>query len=158
MTCRDQVVAFSSCSPVMITGTLTNHSSLPDSEGQLQMFFLAFSTSKKPVWFFFFCFWPCQAGRTQPAISDSAKHHRITPLFICALQVFVFCDFSTKQWSSGRRQLAFASPLSITRAQTSPSLRCKDEKGGRHLVIIHSRKEVWQESWMEVNKWRRTWI
>lgn len=64
----------------MITGTLTNHSSLPDSVGQFQMVCLAFSKPKKSGHVL-----PRQAESQH--ISDSAKCHRFTPLFICVLRV-----------------------------------------------------------------------
>lgn len=122
-------VALSSCSPVMITGILTNHSSLPDSEGQLQMFCLAFSNSKKPVQaIFFFLFLPCQAARTQPAISDCQMSPLYSSVYLCSSSFCLLWPFSTKQWSSGWRQLAYASPRSITRAQTSPALWCNDAR------------------------------
>lgn len=92
--CRAEImgVALSSCSPVKISGT---RRALPDSEGPLQMFCLARrnSLSKKPPHV-----GPCQAGRTQPVISDSPKCHRRTPLFIFTLRIsfLVFRFF----WSS----------------------------------------------------------
>lgn len=95
--CRAEImgVALSSCSPVKISET---RSSLPDSEGLLQMFCLARrnSLSKKPPHVE-----PCQAGRTQSVISDSPKCHRRTPLFIFTLRILLLLFFFSFFWGGG---------------------------------------------------------
>jgi len=59
---------------------------------------------------------PCQAGRTQPVVSHSAKRHCFSPSFISVLQLFVFLDLSTKQ------RLRAAGPHIITEGRVSSNI------------------------------------
>lgn len=49
-------------------------------------------------------------------------------VYLCSSSFCLLWPFSTIQRSSGWRQLAYASPRSITRAQTSPALWCNDAR------------------------------
>lgn len=143
-----RVVAFSSCSPVMITGTLRNHSSLPDTEGQLQMFFLAFSNSKKPVQASFFSL---LLLLTMPGWQDSASNlwlcqmsPHYSSVYLCSSSFCLLWLFhkTVEQWLKAvclRVTTEHYMSSNITR------LVVYGWKGGGDLVIIHSHKEVWQE-------------
>lgn len=138
-------VALSSCSPVKISGT---RRALPDSERLLQMFCLARrnSLSKKPPHV-----GPCQAGRTQPVISDSPKCHRRTPLFIFTLQIlclvfWFFFGLLRLFYKIVSRRLEAACRRGLHGLRHRPP--CRAVMQGRKAPCYHRppQKEVWQDS------------
>lgn len=135
--CRAEImgVALSSCSPVKISGT---RRALPDSEGPLQMFCLARrnSLSTKPPHV-----GACQAGRTQPVISDSPKCHRRTPLFIFTPRILflVFCAFLRLAYKIVSRRL---------KAARRRGLHGLSHRPPRKAPCYHTppQEEAWQDS------------
>lgn len=83
----------------MITGTLRNHSSLPDTEGQLQMFFLAFS--KKPVQASFFSPSSFDHARLAGLSQQSLTLPNVTALLFCLFVLFKFLSSVTFPQNSG---------------------------------------------------------
>ena len=111
----------------------------PDSEDQFQMLFSGpFEKKNQPSARNLY------KSSTPPGWRgpDLPKCHRATLLFTRALQVLVFPDPST-------RQRLEAAGLHITARDRMSSnitrLVVQGCKGGRHPVIIHGHKEVWQE-------------